>query len=305
MKSKIILIAILTILYSCGSTNKVSVTSGKIQTQKSPKDSNKNIEEKETIISSNKEEEKKSEELIATSNISTTSSAVHDYINQFKDVAKNNMKEYKIPASITLAQGILESGAGKGRLCLEANNHFGIKCHTGWTGPSITHDDDALQECFRKYADPADSYRDHSKFLTSRSRYNDLFTLDIMDYKGWAQGLKNAGYATDPKYPSKLIGIIERYQLFLFDHEVVAPEQKNEVKQEEFTNQVEEIVEENAVEVVTNPTLTTNDDSIYVIQKGDTLYSLSKRFNTTVEKLKELNSLKDNSLSIGQEIKIK
>lgn len=305
MKSKIILIAILTILYSCGSTNKVRVTSGKIQTQKSPKDSNKNIEEKETIISSNKEEEKKSEELIATSNISTTSSTVHDYINQFKDVAKNNMKEYKIPASITLAQGILESGAGKGRLCLEANNHFGIKCHTGWTGPSITHDDDALQECFRKYADPADSYRDHSKFLTSRSRYNDLFTLDILDYKGWAQGLKNAGYATDPKYPSKLIGIIERYQLFLFDHEVVAPEQKNEVKQEEFTNQVEEIVEENAVEVVTNPTLTTNDDSIYVIQKGDTLYSLSKRFNTTVEKLKELNSLKDNSLSIGQEIKIK
>lgn len=305
MKSKIILIAILTILYSCGSTNKVRVTSGKIQTQKSPKDSNKNIEEKETIISSNKEEEKKSEELIATSNISTTSSTVHDYINQFKDVAKNNMKEYKIPASITLAQGILESGAGKGRLCLEANNHFGIKCHTGWTGPSITHDDDALQECFRKYADPADSYRDHSKFLTSRSRYNDLFTLDILDYKGWAQGLKNAGYATDPKYPSKLIGIIERYQLFLFDHEVVAPEQKNEVKQEVLTNQVEEIVEENAVEVVTNPTLTTNDDSIYVIQKGDTLYSLSKRFNTTVEKLKELNSLKDNSLSIGQEIKIK
>lgn len=305
MKSKIILIAILTILYSCGSTNKVRVTSGKIQTQKSPKDSNKNIEEKETIISSNKEEEKKSEELIATSNISTTSSTVHDYINQFKDVAKNNMKEYKIPASITLAQGILESGAGKGRLCLEANNHFGIKCHTGWTGPSITHDDDALQECFRKYADPTDSYRDHSKFLTSRSRYNDLFTLDILDYKGWAQGLKNAGYATDPKYPSKLIGIIERYQLFLFDHEVVAPEQKNEVKQEVLTNQVEEIVEENAVEVVTNPTLTTNDDSIYVIQKGDTLYSLSKRFNTTVEKLKELNSLKDNSLSIGQEIKIK
>lgn len=305
MKSKIILIAILTILYSCGSTNKVRVASGKIQTQKSPKDSNKNIEEKETIISSNKEEEKKSEELIATSNISTTSSTVHDYINQFKDVAKNNMKEYKIPASITLAQGILESGAGKGRLCLEANNHFGIKCHIGWTGPSITHDDDALQECFRKYADPADSYRDHSKFLTSRSRYNDLFTLDILDYKGWAQGLKNAGYATDPKYPSKLIGIIERYQLFLFDHEVVAPEQKNEVKQEEFTNQVEVIVEENAVEVVTNPKLTTNDDSIYVIQKGDTLYSLSKRFNTTVEKLKELNSLKDNSLSIGQEIKIK
>lgn len=299
------MIAILTILYSCGSTNKVRVTSGKIQTQKSPKDSNKNIEEKETIVSSNKEEQK-SEELNATSNISTTSSSVHDYINQFKDVAKNNMKEYKIPASITLAQGILESGAGKGRLCLEANNHFGIKCHTGWTGPSITHDDDALQECFRKYADPADSYRDHSKFLTSRSRYNDLFTLDILDYKGWAQGLKNAGYATDPKYPSKLIGIIERYQLFLFDHEVVAPEQKNEVKQKEFTNnQVEEIVEEKAVEVVTNSAMTTNDDSVYVIQKGDTLYSLSKRFNTTVEKLKELNNLKDNSLSIGQEIKIK
>jgi flagellum-specific peptidoglycan hydrolase FlgJ len=283
MKNKIALVILSIILYSCGTTNKVRTTTQK----KDPRKVNK----VETVVVANTEEKK--EDLEATSKVTTTSITVYDYINQFKEVAKNNMKDYKIPASITLAQGILESGAGKGRLCLEANNHFGIKCHTGWTGPSITHDDDALQECFRKYSDPADSYRDHSKFLTSRSRYNELFKLDILDYQGWAKGLKKAGYATDPKYPSKLIGIIERYQLFLYDHEVVAPKAMK--------NKIEETVAE--VETFETQPNTLNENS-YVVQKGDTLYSLSKRFNTTVEKIKEVNNLSDNSLSIGQEIKI-
>ncbi len=290
MKNKILIGVLSILIYSCGSTNKVRTTTQK----KDPRKVNKTevlVEKPQAEVKT--EVPKKGESLVATSNVTTTATTVYDYINQFKEVAKGNMKDYKIPASITLAQGILESGAGKGRLCLEANNHFGIKCHTGWTGPSITHDDDALQECFRKYSDPADSYRDHSKFLTSRSRYNDLFQLDILDYKGWANGLKKAGYATDPKYPSKLIGIIERYQLYIYDHEVVAP------------NPVKSKVEETVAEIEVLESKNSNKAGVYVVQKGDTLYSLSKRFNTTVENIKEINNLKDNSLSIGQEIKIK
>lgn len=321
MKNKILIGLLAVLLYSCGSTNKVrTTTSTKEEVEKKEV---KTVKE-DVVVEEKKTEDK--EKLDATSNVSTTSSTVHDYINQFKEVAKNNMKDYKIPASITLAQGILESGAGKGRLCLEANNHFGIKCHKGWTGPSITHDDDALQECFRKYNDPAESYRDHSKFLTSRSRYNGLFDLDILDYKGWANGLKKAGYATDPKYPSKLIGIIERYQLFLYDHEVV--ENKNtevivkEVEEKEEANnkdvssitivEVKEVTQdevENAVveveQVNENVEETISDKNLYQVQKGDTLYSLSKKFNTTVEAIMKLNNLKDYSLSVGQEIKIK
>lgn len=289
MKIRIIaLFAVLTLLIGCGSTNKVRTTS----TSKP-----RVVRAKPTVVVNTtpveKEEPTKSvsnsEELEATSKIATTSETVSDYILNFKEVAKSNMMNHGIPASITLAQGILESGAGKGRLCLEANNHFGIKCHTGWTGPSITHDDDAAQECFRKYSDPADSYRDHSLFLTSRSRYSNLFKLDKLDYKGWAKGLKDAGYATDPKYPSKLIGIIERYQLYLYDHEVVAPNSN--------TNNT-------AAEVVL-PNTSTSAANLYTIQQGDTLYSLSKRFNLTVEDLKRINNMSSNAISIGQTIKIK
>ena len=140
----------------------------------------------------------------------------NDYIEFYSIIAINEMKENSIPASITLAQGILESGAGKGRLAVLGNNHFGIKCH-GWGGDEIYHDDDKEQECFRKYDDPFLSFKDHSIFLTTRSRYAFLFDLDIYNYKDWAHGLKKAGYATDPKYPSKLIAIIEKYKLYRFD----------------------------------------------------------------------------------------
>ena len=119
--------------------------------------------------------------------------------------------QYGIPASITLAQGILESGAGRSALSKKSNNHFGIKCHKGWTGQRVFHDDDELQECFRKYKDPKYSFRDHSLFLTQRSRYEGLFAYKKNDYKSWAKGLRKAGYATDPKYPQKLINIIETY----------------------------------------------------------------------------------------------
>ncbi len=138
------------------------------------------------------------------------------YIDTYKDLAMKKMREYKIPASITLAQGILESGCGTSRLAKYGNNHFGIKCH-GWKGDTLRVDDDALQECFRKYDQAEDSYNDHSLFLTSRSRYDNLFTLPILDYKAWAKGLKAAGYATNPKYPTILISLIERFDLAQYD----------------------------------------------------------------------------------------
>ena len=138
------------------------------------------------------------------------------YIDQYKDCAIEQMVKWKVPASITLAQGILESGAGISRLAVKGNNHFGIKCH-GWKGATIYHDDDAKGECFRAYASAFDSFEDHSLFLVTGQRYSGLFKLKITDYKGWANGLKAAGYATDPKYPQRLIDIIQLYKLYEYD----------------------------------------------------------------------------------------
>ncbi|MDY2588446.1 glucosaminidase domain-containing protein [Winogradskyella aquimaris] len=207
-----------------------------------------------------------------------TSTAV--YIATYAEIAKEEMRKYKIPASITLAQGILESASGKGRLAVKANNHFGIKCH-GWTGAKIYHDDDRSQECFRKYKEAVSSYEDHSRFLTERRRYQDLFKLKPDDYKGWAKGLKKAGYATDRKYPDKLISLIERYQLYEYDQEVLSSSDKS-------------------IDIVRVNSGTT----IHIVAKGDTLYSLSKRYNTTVDAIISMNNLSSNTLAIGQELKI-
>lgn len=142
---------------------------------------------------------------------------VEEYIETYKDIAMKEMREHKIPASITLAQGIIESGAGNSALARDAKNHFGIKCHKDWKGRTYRMDDDEKDECFRKYKKAEDSYRDHSEFLTSRSRYASLFELDIMDYEGWAKGLKAAGYATNPTYATALINRIELNRLYLYD----------------------------------------------------------------------------------------
>ena len=138
------------------------------------------------------------------------------YIDQYKDCAIEQMLKWKIPASITLAQGILESGAGRSELATKGNNHFGIKCHD-WTGAKVYHDDDSRGECFRAYPSPFDSYEDHSQFLAKGKRYSSLFNLKKTDYRGWANGLKAAGYATDPKYPQRLIDIIQLYKLYEYD----------------------------------------------------------------------------------------
>ena len=139
------------------------------------------------------------------------------YIAKYKDVAIEQMNKHKIPASITLAQGLLESGAGQSKLAKEANNHFGIKCGSNWTGKYMRHNDDRRGEKFRAYDSPLESYEDHSLFLTTRAHYAPLFSLKITDYKGWAHGLKKAGYATNPKYASLLIKIIEEYDLQQYD----------------------------------------------------------------------------------------
>lgn len=140
-----------------------------------------------------------------------------EYIQTYKDIAMREMKTHKIPASITLAQGLLESGAGNSALAREAKNHFGIKCHKGWKGETYTMDDDAKDECFRKYDNVEDSFRDHSEFLCTHSRYAALFDLEITDYRGWAKGLKAAGYATNPKYAQLLIDRIDLYDLTKYD----------------------------------------------------------------------------------------
>ena len=193
---KIITLCILVIVvFSCG-TNKVTVRKRASKRNKTEQVVNR----KDTKDSANRDEVVV--ETVNSTGVKITST--EDYVALFKTIAQEEMRLYGIPASITIAQGILESNSGKGRLSVEANNHFGIKCHE-WTGDRIFHDDDASQECFRKYSDAKYSYRDHSLFLAQRQRYSTLFKLRKEDYKGWARELKKAGYATDSKYPEKLI----------------------------------------------------------------------------------------------------
>lgn len=226
-----------------------------------------------------------SEILEATTRVKVTTEMVLAYIEKYKAIAKDNMVKTGIPASITLGQAILESGAGTGPLSMQANNHFGIKCHKEWTGPSIRYTDDEENECFRKYDEPSGSFRDHSYFLTSRPRYASLFQLEKSDYAAWAKGLKAAGYATDPKYPDKLIGLIERYQLGKYDAEVLGNDYVPVIAKKEI------VYSEEAQK--------------YTVVKGDTLYSLSKKFNISIEELKRKNNITDNSLSLGQTIIVK
>lgn len=219
-----------------------------------------------------------------------------NYVKNFAPLAIIEMKKYKIPASITLAQGILESGSGKSELSLKSNNHFGVKCHKEWNGDYVRYDDDKRNECFRRYDHPIGSFKDHSLFLKSRSRYSFLFKLKKDDYKGWAKGLKKAGYATDPKYPKKLIKIIEDYQLFRYDDEVL--NHKRNKKRER--NNVADI-KNNSIKIK-KPTLNITN---YIVVKGDTLYSISRKMGITVKNLKKLNNLFSNALSIGQKLVVK
>lgn len=219
-----------------------------------------------------------------------------NYIDAYKDVAIREMNQYGIPASIKLAQALLESGNGNSYLAREANNHFGIKCGGVWSGKSIARDDDNPNDCFRVYGNVEESYKDHSQFLL-RKRYEKLFTLAKDDYKGWAKGLKDAGYATNPRYPELLIDIIERYDLHKYDRKESFRER--DVRQDKVVH----IIEDKAIQ---EPVLVAEQLKspvamvIHEVKASQTLYSISKQYNVSVEQLKLFNSLTSDNIAIGQ-----
>jgi len=218
------------------------------------------------------------------------------YIERFKAIAIQEMNLYGIPASITLAQGLYESGSGNSELAKNANNHFGIKCTSDWKGKSYYKDDDNRNDCFRVYDRPEDSFRDHSNFL-KRKNYAHLFELDKNDYQGWAYGLKSAGYATNPKYPQLLIGIIQKYNLDQYDR----PEGTvQKIKREDrVLTQIDQNIGKANQDSIAQAT---PGNKLYTVQTGDTLYNISKRFGLTVDELKTLNSMADNNIKIGQQL---
>lgn len=215
-----------------------------------------------------------------------------EYIDKFKDDAIMEMHQSGVPASITLAQGILESGDGNSPLAVYANNHFGIKCHTTWKGETFLLDDDEKNECFRKYPSVYDSYKDHSDFLTSRSRYAFLFELKITDYKGWAKGLKEAGYATHPKYAELLIDLIEKHELYQYDlHAKV--EKKQLVKKKSTVS----LAQGNSSRVVK----LRNNIKYTFVSEGDDVASIASDFDMNVWQINKYNDLdKSDKLIVGE-----
>lgn len=290
MFKKTLLFLIFTILVSCNATKSPIVTSTKapVKTKNTIVTSGKykpSLKGKERTAPQQKDTRTVVEVIESTSRTVVTNDLISNYVLQYKDIAMKNMKVYGIPASIILAQGILESGAGRGDLAVSANNHFGIKCHVGWDGESVRHDDDSTQECFRKYKEPAESFKDHALFLTGRSRYAALFTIAKEDYQSWATGLRKAGYATDPKYPDKLISYIERYDLAQYDAQVLGIKFVSNIKESDRMFPI-----------------SSANGATYEVQKGDTLYSISKKYNVLVDELKQKNKLVGNDLSIGQKL---
>lgn len=322
------------------------------------------VESKRTEAYINKEVPETPEELQATSAVKVTPTLIREYIATYKDIAMVEMQRYGIPASITLAQAILESGSGQGRLARHARNHFGIKCHYDWEGDTITHDDDAKGECFRKYEHPEASFEDHSQFLVNRSRYASLFTLKAGDYKGWAYGLKKAGYATDPGYPQKLLLLIKKYELHQYDTEVLGYAYKEDKPLSPIPNTPPLTIEKKKEVAKTiakantptkqvstpdkkanTPTTSAKDtqkvvakkdnspkkdtsaiaqkvDTIrmaqkevnnsyteevamdtvkmYIVKKGDTLYSIARRSGVSVDDLMARNNMSNFNLNMGQ-----
>jgi LysM repeat protein/uncharacterized FlgJ-related protein len=269
-------------------------------------------------------------------NPAVTSYSALSYIDKFKDVAIEEMNSNGIPASITLAQGLLESGNGNSSLAKYANNHFGVKVTSDWKGKGYYKDDDKRNDCFRVYTDARESYRDHSEFL-KRKRYSALFELDKNDYKNWALGLKQAGYATNPRYPDMLVNIIDRYKLYQYDQpeseaqklrredkifsEINAniPQEKKKFTPVEVPPSNKVITSEQVIAAVQTATNTiqpgTTDSNatapgtistgrFHTVAKGDTLFNISKRYNLTIEELQGINNLTDAGIKIGQSLQI-
>jgi len=229
-----------------------------------------------------------------------------EYIKRYKSIAIEEMHDYGVPASITLAQGLLESGSGNSKLAQEAKNHFGIKCHVGWKGDGFYMDDDTENECFRVYDTPEESYRDHSAFLRNRGRYSFLFEYKITDYKKWAHGLKKAGYATNPKYPTLLISLIERYSLHEYDKETRKISNNSHVKlnrsykpKEESQHYFVEISSKNRKVYANN-----NVRFIYA-KSGDNYYIIAEEFDIYPHQILNNNELsKKDKIEIGEVIYI-
>ncbi|NQX82900.1 MAG: glucosaminidase domain-containing protein [Flavobacteriaceae bacterium] len=347
MKNKLLIALVISILLSsCGTQRKYISSSDKNKTKSITQSSDQN----NTVLLNSDI----SEHIAKIESLGTNPRSIA-YLKNYATMAINEMEKYKIPASITLAQGMLESNIGRSSLAVDANNHFGIKCHK-WEGAKIYHDDDEKGECFRKYKQASESFRDHSEFLTQRSRYSDLFTFKITSYKKWAEGLKKAGYATDPKYPSKLIGLIEKFELHEFDkiklnHKDIIESKKVEAEivvtpavtdrlvtevieeipvKEEVAEAVVQVVESISegdsqeevaivqdVETVKTIVLTPKTVEVkegveeveerpgvkyHIVQKGDTLYSLSKKYTISIERLKKLNSIKKFEIDLFQKL---
>lgn len=212
--------------------------------------------------------------------------AYTDYFNQWAEVAMQQMIQYRIPASITLAQGVLESAAGKSELALKANNHFGIKCNNGWTGRRSYHDDDDRGECFRAYDNAYQSYVDHSVFLSTSQRYRRLFDLKRTDYKGWAKGLKACGYATSPTYATKLIEIIETYQLHQYD------------TGKEFTKRENVLMQQGEMRHI----FTFNKNYYVRARRGDTFRRIAEDVDISYRKLARYNERNKNDMLAEGEI---
>ena len=218
-----------------------------------------------------------------------------DYVNQWSDVAVEQMNKYNIPASITMAQAILESGSGNSMLAVKAKNHFGIKCH-GWEGKKVFKDDDTKNECFRAYKSTQESFVDHSLFLTEHNRYSFLFDLSQTDYKSWARGLKTAGYATNPKYPKLLIDLIERLDLSKLDAVMVPSILEPSI-----------IIASTQKASTTRSSILKNGVKCVNVEKGDTYYSISREFGVTLAQLNRYNdfSTEKDFLEIGDVVYLK
>lgn len=233
---------------------------------------------------------------------STTGNLSQDYVNKYKDIAVREMKRSGVPASITLAQGMIESDYGRSRLAREANNHFGIKCHNGWTGATVRHHDDKRNDCFRKYRNPEESFSDHSDFLRTGSRYSFLFDLEITDYKAWARGLKKAGYATNPDYANILIRKIEGDNLMYFDRNnatdtpvsniIVAEKRITTSNKPEEIKDPKPVSDQNLVVQARVPRVMENNSLKYIIVKdGDTKEKLENEFQLLRWELPKYNDL--------------
>lgn len=238
---------------------------------------------------------------VLTTSRAQQNETVRQYINTYKELAIAEMKRTGVPASIKLAQGIHETMAGTSALVLKSNNHFGIKCKTGWTGESVSHDDDARGECFRKYPTAEDSYRDHSNFLKNSTRYAGLFQLDPTDYAGWANGLKKAGYATNPKYPLVLIKLIEDYQLQQYTllalgkpaiDTNISSRPDTAVSKVGGFKPIGEVFPATKKKSYPTGEFRINDTRVVYASKGVSFLSLAQKYNVPLARLFEFNELK-------------